>query len=133
MIKIFKNKSIVWKSLGLWTMFSIAVMRGLSLIDINFYLYYLIIPGLLFSTYLLYYFLKTGTLLKFANFIISIILISLGFYLFEIGVKAYVSLNYNEEDTLRFTIFFLVSVFWALLSYFIIYLIKKINKPWPGQ
>jgi hypothetical protein len=133
MIKIFKNKSIDWISLCLWTLFSIAVARGLSLININFILYYLIIPGFLFFTYLLYYFLKTTTLLKFKHFIFSVLFISIGFYVFEFLVKTYVRLNYNEGDLMRLIVFFLVNITLAFLLYFLIYIFQKVYKSWVGQ
>jgi hypothetical protein len=133
MIKLIKNISNDWINISIWTLFSIAVIRCLSLVNVNFYFYYLILPGLLLFIYLFYYYLKTSILLKFSSYILSITIMSIGFLAFGLLVRIFISLNYYEGDLLRYLVMFLASILLASLLYFIVYLIKKAYKACRAQ
>ena len=126
--KHIKNTSIDWNSIGVWTLFSIAVMRALSFINFNFYLYHFVFPGLIFFLYLGYFFFKTKVLLTYADYIKSVVLISIIYHAVVLFIKTYISLSYSEGNAFRSVVMFFASLLLASVLYFLIYSLHRIYK-----
>ena len=127
MIKI-KYNQINLMDLGIWTLFSIAIMRGLGLLDMNLFVYYIILPGSLFFSFLIYELLKTKVFLNYKSFLLSILILSIIYNSISLLILKFVSLKYREDDILKFLIMFIASIAVSSILYFLVYLIKRILK-----
>lgn len=116
------------RSILIWTVFLIAVNNGLELLNINFYFAFLLLPGLLFSSFLIYYLLKTKRFLNYWSYIISIFIISLGFHLIRIIKLKFILLDYREDDLLKLLVMIVASFVVSSFLYLISYILKKIIK-----
>ena len=116
------------ESISIWTIFSIALFRGLEFLEINFYVYYLILPGLIIYIYLIYSLFKTNRFLSYWNFLFSIFIISFVFHFISLMVLKYVRLVYRADDLLRTLVMILASILVSSILYSISYLIKRISK-----
>lgn len=116
------------RSILIWTVFLIAVNSGLELLNINFYFAFLLLPGLLFSSFLIYYLLKTKRFLNYWSYFFAIFIISLGFHLIRIIKLKFILLKYREDDLLRFLVMIVASIVVSSFLYLIGYILKKIFK-----
>ena len=116
------------RSILIWTVFLVAVNSGLELLNINFYFAFLLLPGLLFSSFLIYYLLKTKRFLNYWSYFFAIFIISLGFHLIRIIKLKFILLEYREEDLLRLLVMIVASIIVSSFLYLIGYILKKIFK-----
>gem|GEM_PF-3549645 len=116
------------KDISIWTIFSIALLRGIELIGINFYIFYLILPGLTFSCFLIYNTIKTRQFIGYLRFIISILIISIGYHLFIFLVFRYIDLQYEKDDILKTVVIILSSLIISSIFYLLCFIIKRIAK-----
>jgi len=128
MIKDLVYNSIKLKNIGVWTLFSIAILRGLELLNISFYLYYFLLPGILFFCYLFYDLLKTKVFLTFRRYLLSIITISMIYHFFFLIVIKFIRLQYRSGDLVRLFVMFIASIMVSIILYYSIYLLKRIIK-----
>ena len=115
------------KSILLWSLFSIAVMRILELFEINPYLLYLFMPGILFFLFLIYYLLKTGVFLSFLHFFLSVLLLAGICHFFLLVGAKFIFHNIQEEDPARIVLIISASIILASIFYAAARGIKKIQ------
>jgi hypothetical protein len=120
--------SINIKNIGVWTLFSIAILRGLELLDLSFYLYYFLFPGILFFCFLFYYLLKTNVFINSRLFILSITTISIIYHFIFLVFIRFIRLQFRSGDLLRFLAMFIVSILVSAILYYSFYLLKGIIK-----
>lgn len=122
------ENSLQIKDISIWTIFSIAVYRGLVFLELNLLVSYLLLPGIIIYSFLIYTLLKTRRFLNFWNFFFSIVIISSIFHLTSFTLLRFVRLVYVEDNVLRSFVFFFVSIIVSSILYSISYLIKRIFK-----
>lgn len=125
MKKLKFNRLPFLKSIALWSLFSIAMLRGLALFEITPYLLYLFIPGCLFSIFLIYYKLKTKTFLNYTEFLFSIFIISCISHLFNLFADTFIQISYIEDHLPRVLIMFAASLVVSSVLYLMSLTIKR--------
>lgn len=116
------------KSLGIWTLFSVAIFRTIELFEIEFFTLNLFIPSFLFFCFLIYYLIKEKIFLSYRNFLLSILVISFIFYLFNYIVVRFIRLDYRENELLRnFVLFVLCNIISSIFYYIGLFLKRIFN------
>jgi uncharacterized integral membrane protein len=126
--EIRQNTSDFLRSIFIWTVFSFALNYIFELLNINYFVLYLLIPGITFFTFLIYHLLKTKRFLSYWSFFISIAIISIVFHLFRVAKLRFIELNYMDDDFYRTLVMFIASLAVSSVLYLVSYFIKRIYK-----
>lgn len=130
---IVYNTKYFYFDIVFWTILSIALMRILEFIDINFYILYFLLPGIIFSFFLIYYMIKTKTFIRFWKFMLCILLISLGYHIITLLIIKFVQIQYIEDYSLRILIMILTGIIVSSIFYTLSFVIKKVVNLCRGQ
>ena len=126
LIKNSRHKYL--KSILIWSLLSIAIMRILELFEINPYLLYLFMPGFLFFLFLIYYLLKTGIFLCLSHFSLSVLLMAVICHFFLFVGSKFIIHDRQEEDAARIVLIISASIILAYIFYAAARGIRKIQR-----
>jgi len=125
----WNNKLDFLKNIGIWSLFSIALLRWLLLIGVKLSILYFIVSGFVFSFFLIYFLLKKKVFLSFWIFLLSIVLLVLVNILFDCIVINPLSLKVMTfDDLIRYCVQLIACIIFSVFFYLISLVLKRLFK-----
>lgn len=118
----------IYKCIITWLLFSIATLRWFELLIPKEIIFSTILPGSIFSLFIVYILLKLKVFLRFKSYFFSVFLFAVSYLAFTFLVKKYVSLIPGYEFSYFYFILLIIILTEASLVYLFAFLIRKMAK-----